>query len=116
LKFLNLAERRPIRGAVVSLSIRTIRGNQDVSNAAARFWLGTNSQLMQPNFHQFSICKRDAHSLADVPLIETARVYWHWQSSLSRAQRAAPLQRKQVKTAGKMPALQNLLDGGDIVE
>jgi len=55
--------------------MRTIRGKQNVSNAAARLGLGANSQLMQPNFQQFSVGKLDAHSLANVPLIETARVY-----------------------------------------
>jgi hypothetical protein len=111
LKFLNFAKRGPIRCAVVSLSIRTIRGNQDVRNTTAGLGLGTDGQLMQANFKQFSVCKLNAHSFAYVALIQTARVYRHWRSSLGRAQHAAPLQKKQCKTAGKMPALQNLLDG-----
>jgi hypothetical protein len=74
LKFLNFAERGPMRGALVALSIRTIRGKQYVRNAAAWFGLGTNSQLVQPNFKRFAACKLNAHSLANVPLIETARV------------------------------------------
>jgi len=77
LKFLNFAKRRPIRGAFVSLSVSTIRGKQDVSNAAARLGFGANGQLMQTNFKRFSVCELEAHSLAYVPLIETARVYWH---------------------------------------
>src|SRR5260370_34728816 len=77
LKLLDFAKRRPIRGALVSLSVSTIRGNQDVSNTAARLGLGTNSQLMQTNFKQFSVCKLDAHPLAYVPLIETSRVHRH---------------------------------------
>jgi hypothetical protein len=82
LKFLNFVERRPIRGARVSLSVRTIRGKQNVSNAAARLGLGTNGKLMQPNFKFFSIRKLDAHALAYVPLIETSRVHRHRQTKL----------------------------------
>jgi len=75
LKFLNLAKRRPIRSTLVSLCLRTIRGKQDVRNAAAGLGLATNGKLMQANFKQLSICKLDAHSLANMPLFETARVY-----------------------------------------
>src|SRR5882672_3016286 len=32
------------------------------------------------------------------------------------AQHVAPLQQKQIKSVGKMPALQHLLDGGNVVE
>src|SRR5258708_24441019 len=116
LKLLDFAKRRPIRGAHVSLSVGTIRGKQDVCDAAARLGLGTNSQLMQTNFKQFSVCKLDAHSLAYVSIVQTARVHWHWQSRLSSAQHAAPVQRKDIKTAGNMPALQNLLDRENVVE
>ncbi len=30
---------------------------------------------METNFKHFSVCKLDAHSLANVPLIQTARVH-----------------------------------------
>jgi len=76
LKFLNFAKRSPISGALVSLSIRAVRGNQDVSDAAARLGLGTNSQLMQPNFKQFTVRKLDAHSFSNMPLIQSSRVDW----------------------------------------
>ncbi|HXN95289.1 MAG TPA: hypothetical protein VN879_12330, partial [Candidatus Acidoferrales bacterium] len=37
---------------------------------------------MQTNFKRFSPCKLDAHSFADVPLIQSARVHRHGPSSL----------------------------------
>jgi len=76
LKFFNLAKRRPIGGALVSLSIRTIRGKQDVRNAAAWLGLGANGQLMQSNFQQFSARELDTHSFSYVPMIQSSRVDW----------------------------------------
>ena len=51
---------------------------------------------MQSNLQRFSTCKFDLHSLADVFLVQTARVHLHWQFCLSRV----PLQQKQVKITG----------------
>jgi len=69
LKLLNFSEGCPVCRAVLSLSIRTIGGNQDVRNAAAWLELVTNRQLMQSNLQRLSISKFDAHSLAYVRLI-----------------------------------------------
>src|SRR6267378_7875745 len=72
LKFFNVAERSPIRRALVSLSVGTIRRYQDVGNTAARLRPVTHSQRMQSDFQRFSIYKLDAHSLADVFLVQSA--------------------------------------------
>jgi len=48
LKFFHFAKCRPIRGVCVSLSIRTIRGKQEVGSTAARLRLRANGKLMQP--------------------------------------------------------------------
>src|SRR5882762_2405265 len=82
LKFFNVAERSPIRRALVSLSVGTIRRYQDVGNTAARLRPVTHSQRMQSDFQRFSIYKLDAHSLADVFLVQSARGYPHWRFHL----------------------------------
>ena len=82
LQFHNLAKRRPIRGAILSFPVRTIRGMQYVRNAAAWLRAGANGKLMQTNFERFSVGEIQVHSLADVLLIQTARVYRHVGTNL----------------------------------
>src|SRR6267154_3971437 len=76
-KLLYFTKRRPVGGALVARLVRTIRGNQNIRNSTAWLEFRAYRQLMQPNLKRFSVCEIHEHSLADVPLIESTRVYRH---------------------------------------